>query len=93
MRIPKTWVSILAKNIVTGLTEKKLIDLKKSKDEVISSTDSLILDELMVEDRLNKEVRDLLQQYDSQIEKGQLDFHKLFDLTKRKLIRERNIIL
>lgn len=93
MRIPKTWVSILAKEIIEGLSEKKLIGLKTSKDEVISSTDSLILDELMVEDRLNKEVRDLLQQYDSQIEKGQLDFQKLFDLTKRKLIRERNIIL
>ncbi|HDZ62033.1 MAG TPA: DUF507 family protein [Nitrospirae bacterium] len=93
MRIPKTWVSILAKEIIEGLSEKKLIGLKTSKDEVISSTDSLILDELMVEDRLNKEVRDLLQQYDSQIEKGQLDFQKRFDLTKRKLIRERNIIL
>ncbi|HDZ62331.1 MAG TPA: DUF507 family protein, partial [Nitrospirae bacterium] len=83
----------LAKEIIEGLSEKKLIGLKTSKDEVISSTDSLILDELMVEDRLNKEVRDLLQQYDSQIEEGQLDFQKLFDLTKRKLIRERNIIL
>ncbi len=93
MRIPKSWVSILATGIVKGLSEKKLIELKSSKDTVIKVTNELMSEELRTEDRINQEVRELLIQYDMEIERGRLDYHKLFELTKQKLIKERNIIL
>ncbi len=47
----------------------------------------------MAEDRLNEEVRQLLKKYESEIAKGRLDFRKLFDMTKQKLVREKNIVL
>ncbi len=93
MRVPKGWIPVLAKEIIETLCEKKLIELKKPKEDVIRSTDQLILDELMIEEMLNKEVREMLKKYDSDIEKGRLDYHKLFELTKQKLVRERNVIL
>lgn len=93
MRVPKAWVSIIAKEIIENLLEKKLIELDVSKDEVIKLSDKLIFEELAVEDRLNEEVRGLLKKYDSEIEKGRLDYRKLFDLTKQKLVKERNIVL
>jgi len=93
MRVPKGWVSILANGIVENLCEKKLIELKTSKDEVRKVTDELIFEELMVEDRINREVREILKKYDMEIEKGRLDFRKLFELTKQKIVKERNIIL
>lgn len=93
MRIPKGWVSVLAKQVVDGLCKKKLVELKASEDKITELTDGLILDELMVEDRLNKEVRELLKKYDVEIEKGRLDYRRLFELTKQKLVKERNIIL
>ncbi|HDO25852.1 MAG TPA: DUF507 family protein, partial [Nitrospirae bacterium] len=42
---------------------------------------------------INKEVREMLSEYDTQIERGNLDYRRLFELTKRKLVRERDIIL
>jgi hypothetical protein len=82
-----------SKDIIEDLLGKKLIELDVSKDEVIKLSDKLISEELTVEDRLNDEVRGLLKKYDSEIEKGRLDYRKLFDLTKQKLVKERNIIL
>jgi hypothetical protein len=93
MKIPKGWVSVLASEIVEGLSKKNFVSLVSSKDEVIRVTGELILDELSVEDKLNQEVREILKQYDSEIEKGRLDYRRLFDLTKHKLVKERNIIL
>ncbi|MBI4654775.1 MAG: DUF507 family protein [Nitrospirae bacterium] len=93
MRIPKAWLSIIAKKIIEDLIGKKLIEINTSKDEVIKLLNELMLSELMAEDRLNEEVRELLKKYDSEIEKGRLDYRKLFELTKQKLIKERNIIL
>ena len=83
----------MAKQIVNNLVNKGLIEPAVSVEQLIEETGNLILDELMAEDRLNEEVRQLLKKYESEIAKGRLDFRKLFDMTKQKLVRERNIVL
>ncbi|MGD0282944.1 MAG: DUF507 family protein [Dissulfurispiraceae bacterium] len=93
MRIPKSWVPLLARQIVNNLVNKGLIEPPVSVERLIEETGNLLLDELMAEDRLNDEVRQLLKKYESEIAKGRLDFRKLFDMTKQKLVRERNIVL
>ena len=93
MRIPKEWVAVISKEIVEKLLENQLIELKESKERAIVVLEELMIDELMVEDRLNDEVRGILKQYETEIEKGRMDFRTLFDLTKKKLVRERNIII
>ncbi|MFO0754167.1 MAG: DUF507 family protein [Thermodesulfovibrionales bacterium] len=93
MRIPKSWVSPLARRIVENLTGKGLIEPAVPEETLIEETEKLLIEELTVEDRLNDEVRQLLKKYESEIEKGRLDFRKLFDMTKQKLVRERNIVL
>ena len=84
----------MAKHIVENLIKKELIEEPDvSVNTLIEETEKLLLDELMVEDRLNEEVRQFLRKYESDIEKGRLDYRKLFDMTKQKLVRERNIVL
>ncbi len=93
MRIPKTWVTVIVKEIMEELLEKDMIELQAPKEKVTEILHELMLEELMVEDRLNEEVREMLKKFDSEIAKGRLDYRKLFDLTKQKLVKERNIIL
>lgn len=93
MRIPKSWVPSIAKRIVDNLIKKDLIEPSIPVNTLIEETEKLLMDELMVEDRLNEEVRHLLRKYESEIEKGRLDYRKLFDMTKQKLLKERNIVL
>jgi len=35
----------------------------------------------------------MLKKYDSEIEKGRLDYRRLFEMTKQKLVKDRNIVL
>ena len=93
MRIPKSWVSVLAKEILQEFLRKESVELNDSREHVTHVLEELILEELMVEDHLNDEIRELLKQYDSEIEKGRLDYRRLFDMTKQKLVRERNLII
>jgi hypothetical protein len=93
MRIPKSWVPILAKRITENLIAKEMVVLSVPEDKLLSKVEELITEELMVEDRLNDEVRLLLNKHSTDIERGRMDYRKLFDLTKQKLVRERNLIL
>lgn len=93
MRIPKSWVPVLAHEIMEDLLRKEALELNASREEVTQLVEELILEELMVEDRINDEVREMLKRYDAEIEKGRLDYRRLFEMTKQKLVKERNVIL
>ncbi len=93
MRIPRPWVSLIARKIVGALLARELIEPNVSLEELITHAEGLILDELTVEDRVNEEAREILKKYAYEIEKGRLDYRKMFELTKKKIVRERGLIL
>jgi hypothetical protein len=93
MRIPKTWVPLLAKKITDNILSKNLVKPIAPRERLLSETERLLLEELSVEDRLNDEVREILKSHASEIEKSRMDYRRLFELTKQKLVRERNLVL
>jgi hypothetical protein len=93
MRIPKAWVSLITKKVVDGIISKQLITPRTPIEQLLSNTEELILNELMVEDRVNEEVREILRKHNTEIERGKVDYRKLFELTKQKIVKERNLIL
>lgn len=93
MRIPRTWVPLLAKKIIADLLSRELIELLAPPEKVIAETERLLVEDLMVEDKLNEEVREMLKKYASEIEKGRLDYRRMFELTKKKIIQEKGLVL
>jgi len=83
----------MAKRIVDSIISKDLVKITVPSEKLLSETEELIMHELTVEDRLNEEVREILKKHSSEIEQGRLDYRKLFDLTKQKLVKERSIVL
>jgi hypothetical protein len=73
--------------------KKELIEPTIPIARLTEEIEKLLLHELTVEDRLNEEVRQMLRKYEDEINRGRMDYRKLFDMTKMKLVRERNIIL
>ncbi|MGE5893035.1 MAG: DUF507 family protein [bacterium] len=93
MRIPRSWVPIITRKVIDSLLERKYIEPKVPLNELKALAEEALIDELMVEDRLNEEVREILKQHERDIELKKLDYKKLFDMTKQKLVKERNLIL
>lgn len=93
MRIPKTWIPLIAKRVLDDLIANRLVTPKVSTEVLMAEAERLIMEELMVEDRINDEVREILKKHTGEIEKGRLDYRKMFDLTKRKIVQERGVIL
>ena len=93
MRIPKSWVPIMAKKIIDNLIARELVKPKISMEKLLETAEGLMMEELMVEDRLSDEVRLLLKQHEAEIERGRMDYRALFELTKKKLVKEKNLVL
>jgi hypothetical protein len=93
MRLSKERVRHMAENLVGRLQLEGHIELVGDRNALVAGLDQAITDELSVEDRLNTEVRQMLKAYDKQIEQGQVDYQKMFQMVKQKLVRERGLIL
>lgn len=84
---------MLAKNVVNHLLSQKMIKPLIPKEKLISNIEQELNDEGSVEDRLNAEVREIMKAYSEQIDKGEADYNRLFQMVKQKLAKERGIIL
>lgn len=93
MRIPRSWIPIISRRIVDALFSEELIVPDVDRETLQSEIEALMTQELEVEDRVNDEVREILKKFESDIERGRLDYRKLFDMTKQKIVRERNIVI
>lgn len=93
MRLSKERVRHMAESLVGRLQQEGHIELVGDRNALVAGLDQAITDELSVEDRLNTEVRQMLKAYDKQIEQGQVDYQKMFQMVKQKLVRERGLIL
>ena len=83
----------MTKDIVKGLTSRHYIAMDMPESELAGKISQVITEDLMMEDRLEAEVRQILKSHESEIQKENADFHKMFLMIKKKLAKERGIIL
>jgi hypothetical protein len=93
MRLSKERVLHISESLATRLQEEGLVAIVGDRKAFIEQINRVIIEELSVEDRLNAEVRQLLNAYEQDIEQGHVDYQKMFTMVKSKLARERGIIL
>lgn len=93
MRITKELTELLAKKIVRSLIDKDLIIWEESPEKLQAVINEIITEDLMVEDRLNEEVKTLLESKTQEYERDMMDYGRVFQMVKSKLVRERGLIL
>lgn len=93
MRTSPERVSHLARRVVERLTQQRLVEPRGAKTALVSMVEKIIMDELAIEDHLDQEVRQMLRQYQAQIDRGEVDYGKMFQMVKRQLVKDRGIVL
>lgn len=93
MRLKKEQIEKIAHRIVTGLQTKKLATFKVSEEKIFVKVVEIFTNNLLQEDKLDEEVRRLMEQYQDQIAKGQMDRQKVFQMIKKQLVKERNLVI
>ena len=93
MRITKEFVETLSRRVIRSLLDKDLIIWEEAIDKLETIVAGIIIEDLMVEDRLNEEVKTLLESKTEEYERSMMDYGRVFQMVKSKLVRERGLIL
>jgi uncharacterized protein len=92
MKLKTSRINFIASEIIRILTEEEFIILF-DRAQAISTVQTIIMDDLSVEDQLDEEVRKLLEEHETTMDHGNIHYHDMFKLVKTKLAKERGLIL
>ena len=85
-------MQLLSKKIVEELVKQEMIEIPDGFD--LAEQLFPVMDaEVNLEDRINEEVRLLLNQYQDQMRQSGASYQEMFKLIKNKLVRERKLVL
>jgi hypothetical protein len=92
MIFSKEYIGYLAKKTVQHLVEAKMIrdDHRKTIDERVYNG---ILEEMLLEDRINEEVRMILEAYQTDMLKVGAQYPEMFKKVKNELVRKYKAVL
>jgi len=82
MRLKKEFIEKISKKIIESLLSKNLIIWESSHDKLESIINEIVIDDLMVEDHLNEEVKELLDSRTDEYERSMMDYGRVFQLVK-----------
>jgi hypothetical protein len=83
----------LARQIGEHLLQAGLVYFTQRHDLLFAKIESYLTAAFEIETSVNNEAKELLEKYEREMDKSQIDSHKMFLMIKKKLVRERNLIL
>ncbi|MGQ9632747.1 MAG: DUF507 family protein [Bryobacteraceae bacterium] len=90
MLLPRELIAYLARQLVTKLSPQ-IIETTQPQ-AVAELFANIITEELLVEDRLNEEVREILSQYSDYMRREGVSYQEMFRRIKNMLIAQRKVI-
>lgn len=92
MRLTPHEIEFISRKIVKTLVAGGKLEVD-AEPRIVEGIAKVITDELQVEDRLNEEVREVLIQHSSEMERSNVTYTEMFKMLKRKMAKEKGIIL
>lgn len=92
MLLSKEYVGYLARNTVDRLIKTEFIETD-AKAAVTQRVEAALLEELGIEDRINDEVRAILEAYSEEMRKSGANYQEMFKKIKNELVRKYKAVL
>jgi hypothetical protein len=92
MQFSKEYVGYLARQITKKLVEGEFIETA-NLDEVRERVHGALVDELTLEDRINDEVRIILETYSDEMRQTGANYQEMFKKIKNELVRKYKAVL
>ena len=92
MLFSKEYVGYLAREVTKRLIAAEAIETQNVA-AVTERVDAAMVDELSLEDRINDEVRAILEQYSDEMRKSGASYQEMFKKVKNELVRKYKAVL
>jgi hypothetical protein len=92
LKLPRSLVEYISHQLVKGLVRGGAIEVQ-DRPAIYEAVSAAFSEDLMVEDRLNDEVREIMRSYADEMTRRGVQYHDMFKMIKQELVRKRKLIL
>ena len=92
MQFQREYVAYMAKQVLKRLKDDGLTSYEEP-DYVTEVINQVMFEELSLEDRINDEVRKILEEHGNQMKELGASYEDAFKAIKKELVRQRKVIL
>jgi hypothetical protein len=92
MLLSREYVSYLSREVVKRLLESQMVETRAA-EELTQRVRTAVAEELGVEDRLNEEVRQILNQHAEMVQEFRASYQEAFKKMKTQLAQKRKLVL
>ena len=92
VRLSPSEVQYLSRKVIKTLIAEGKLEVD-AEDEVMEAVARVIIQELQREDQLNDDVREVLIQHSDEMARSNITYNEMFKMVKRKLAKEKGLIL
>ena len=93
MRLSKELIKHISNSIAGNLESKDLVEYEVPAIAIAEKIADVITADMMAEEKLNADVDKLLSAHAAEIAQENMDYRKVFEMTKKKLAQERGVVL
>ena len=92
MALPKDYIPHFAAQLVKRLESSGKVRIA-DKAAALARVQQVLLDDIAVEDKLNQEVRDVLEQYQERIRRDAISYQEMYKLVKKEVMKKHKITI
>ena len=93
MRLSRELIQHISAAIANNLESKEMVKYDVPKAAIAEKINEVITKNMLEEDKLNKDVEKMLAAHEAEIARENMDYRKVFELTKQKLAKDRGFVL
>mgnify|MGYP001231814622 FL=1 len=93
MRLKKEMVELISDKLTSSLLDEEFIIFTEDSSKLKEIIADIIIEDLMIEDKLDEEVKKIITSHANEMDTGNVDHRRMFQMIKKKLIRERDLVL
>lgn len=93
MRLTKEMIKLVSSKLTKSLLDEEFIIFTEESSKLEEIINNIISEDLKIEDKLNEEVKQIMASHANEMDRGNVQYGTLFQMIKKKLVRERGIVL
>lgn len=92
MKLKQDQIGKLAHLIYEALSQDGQIKILSSQDSVLNKIEGILLADAQKEEEIEREARKMMDQFKAKIEAGDIDYHKMYSMVKKQLMKDKKFI-
>ena len=93
MRLKKEMIQLITDKLTSSLLDEEFIIFTEDTSKLKEIISDIIIEDLMVENKLDDEVKKIIASHASEMDSGNVYHRRMFQMIKKKLVRERDLVL